>query len=113
MRQRLRLAERCPPETAPAQSAPRSAVPVHHRPTPRHTITARPGVGSPCCRHTHATGATQRPCPAACGGRGVPGRYLGDDGFIRQVLEDRGVVVTVLHDDREFSGDLPGVREGT
>lgn len=87
---------------------------LHHQLRPRHAATVRPGMESPlsCCRHTHATGATQHPPPAACRGREVPGRYLGDGLFIRQVLEDWSIVITVLHDDREVSGDLPGVREG-
>jgi len=91
------------------------------------TIAPRPGTASPHTQvwghpvpgtlsshrqHARATGATQRPCPAAHGGREVPRTYLGDGGCIWQVVEDWSIVVTVLHDDRELAGDLPGVREG-
>lgn len=65
------------------------------------------------CWHTHGMGATQQSCPAARGDREISERYLGNDGIIRQALEDRGVVITVLHDDGYFLGDLPGVREST
>lgn len=60
-----------------------------------------------------STPMPQEPPLPCCPGRlGVPRRYLGDGGFIWQVLEHWSVVVTVVNDDGEFSGDLPGVREG-
>lgn len=70
------------------------------------TVTAGPGTPTP---RSHPSSAPLCRCPRGCQ---VPGRYLGDGGFVGQALEDRGVVVAVLHDDRQLPGGLPGAGEG-
>lgn len=99
-------------QVTPASSAvtPRPGTPSLHTQVWGHPVL---GTLLSHCWYTHATGATQCPCPVARVGWVVLGRYLGDDGFIWQVLEDWGVVITVIHNDCELSGDLPGIREGT
>lgn len=100
----------CSQVLAAPSMTPRPGTPSPHNQVRGHTVSS---LLLSHCWHTHATGATRHPCSAAHGGWKVPGRYLGDEGIIRQELEDRGVVITVLHDDDHFLGDLPGVREGT
>lgn len=104
------------PSTGCSRVTPASSTVTPHPGTlsPHTQMWGHPVLGTPLshCWHTHVTGATQCPCPAARVGWVVLGRYLRDDGFIWQVLEDWSVVITVIHDDCELFGDLPGVREG-
>lgn len=72
------------------------------------TVTITAGPDTPTLG-SHPSSSPLFHCPR---GRQVPRRYLGDGGFIGQALEDRGVVVAVLHNDRQLPGGLAGAGEG-